>query len=88
MYMVAFVILWILSKSTTPRWSSGTKQTKNQALEALLRPPRWAAGEALPSTAALFPSRVETPRPAWGSDRGDTQGVGVSTRIQVLPLPA
>ena len=32
--MVAFVILWILSKSSTLRWSSGTKKTKNPALEA------------------------------------------------------
>ena len=32
--MVAFVILWILCKSTTLRWSPGTKKTKNPALEA------------------------------------------------------
>ena len=56
----------------------------------MLWPPRWAVGGALPTTAALFPSRVGTPSQAWGSDRADTQGgrVWVSTRIQVLPRPA
>lgn len=84
--MVTFVILWILSKSTTPRWSSGTNRLRTRLWRPCLTLLGGQQERALPSTAALFPSRVETLRPAWGDRR--TQGVGVSTRNPGSPTPS